>query len=86
MEKHIGDLVIDDVLRLRRLVKELLHKEYKRKKPLRMEPISDDEMLQRYESTTPEQWAELQSTHSPEDMEDYKNKMENMKIRRGYYA
>ena len=83
---NIGDLVIDELLRRRGLVKALLRKEYKSVKPLRMEPVSNDELIQRYDSMTQEQWMELMSTRSPKEIEDYRNKMENLKMRRDDYA
>ena len=85
-KENIGDLVIDELLRRRGLVKALLQKEYKSVKPLRMEPVSNDELIQRYDNMTQEQWVELMSTHSPEEIEDYRNKMENLKVRRGDYV
>ena len=85
-KENIGDLVIDELLRRRGLVKALLQKDYKSVKPLRMEPVSNDELIQRYDSMTQEQWMELMTTQSPEEIENYRNKMENLKMRRDDYA
>jgi len=49
-DEHIGDLVVDEMLRRRNLVKDLLHKKYKRTKPLRMEPVKDAEIMDKIEN------------------------------------
>ena len=85
-KEHIGDLVIDELMRIRGQVKNLLRKEYKSVRPLRMEPVSNDELLRRYDSLTQEQWGEIMRTQDPADIDEYRNKMENLKIRRGDYA
>ncbi|KKN25863.1 hypothetical protein LCGC14_0880500 [marine sediment metagenome] len=44
-KEHIGDRVIDELMRRRGLVKALLRKEYKSVKPLRMEEVSKEEIM-----------------------------------------
>ena len=83
-KENIGDLVIDEMLRRRSLVKALLQKEYKSVKPLRMEPVSNDELIQRYDNMTQEQWLEIMTTRSPEEVEKYRNEMEELKRRKGH--
>ena len=85
-EKSIMDLTVDILVERQRWTKEELRKRFKKTRPFRTEPISDDELIQRYDNTTQEQWMELMSTHDPAEVEAYKNEMENMKIRRGHYA
>ena len=85
-ELSILDLTVDILVERQRWTKEELRKRFKKTRPFRMEPVSDDELIQRYDNTTQEQWAELMTTHDPAEVEEYKNTMENMKIRRGDYA
>jgi len=84
-EKSVIDLTIDELVARHRLVKTELQKRFKKTRPLRMEPVSDEELLQRYENTTQEEWAEIMSTHDPDDVEKYRNKMENLKIKKGMF-
>ena len=44
-KEHIGDKVIDELMRRRGLVKNLLRKEYKSVRPLRMEPVSKEKIM-----------------------------------------
>lgn len=85
-EKSILDETVDILVERQKWTKEELRRRFKKTRPFRMEPISDDEMIQRYDATTPEQWVELMTTHDPAEVEAYKNEMEELKRRRGYYA
>ncbi len=85
-DMSIMDLTVDILVERQRWTKDELRKRFKKTKPFRMEPVSDNELIKRYDSMTQEQWAELMNTHSQDEVEGYKNEMENMKIRRGDYA
>ena len=85
-ERSILDETVDILVERQRWTKDELHKRFKRTRPFRMEPVSDNEMIQRYDSMTQEDWVELMNTHPQDEVEGYKNSMENLKIRRGDYA
>ena len=85
-KENKGDLVIDEMARRLRLARGVIQRDYRGTKPLRMEPVSNDELIQRYDNMTQEQWLELMSTRSPEEIEAYRNNMENLKMRRDDYA
>ena len=85
-ERSILDETVDILVERQRWTKEELRKRFKRTRPFRMEPVSDNEMIQKYDNMTQEQWVELMNTHPQDEVEDYKNSMENLKIRRGDYA
>ena len=82
----ILDETVDILIERQRAVKTELRSRFKKTRPFRMEPVSDDELMQKYDAMTSEQWRELMTTYSSEDIEDYRNKMETLKIRRGDYA
>ena len=85
-KEHIGDLVVDELIRRRGVVQLILRRDYKSVRPLGMKPVSNTELVRRYDSLTPEQWDEVTANADPVEVEDYRNKMENLKIRRGDYA
>ena len=85
-ELSILDETVNIEVERQRDVTEELRKKFKKTKPFRMEPVSDNEMIRRYDSMTQEQWTELMNTHSQDEVGGYKNEMENLKIRRGDYA
>jgi len=80
------DKINDRILTRIERVTDKWAKDFKGTTPFDKEPVSDKELIERYDGMTPEQWAELQMTHNPEDLENYRNKMENLKIKGGYYA
>ncbi len=83
-DKSILDITVDILVERQKWTKEELRKRFKKTRPFRMEPVSDDELMRRYDNTTQEQWTELMTTHDPADVENYKNSMEDLKRRRGY--
>ncbi len=83
-ELSILDETVNILVERQRDVKEELRKRFKKTKPFQMEPVSDNEMIRRYDSMTQENWIELMSTHPQEEVEDYRNKMEDLKRRKRY--
>tara|TARA_Y100000310_G_C20681987_1_gene816517 strand:+ start:3256 stop:3519 length:264 start_codon:yes stop_codon:yes gene_type:complete len=82
-KEHIGDLVVDELIRRRGVVKGILRKEYKSVKPLRMEPMSDQEALYHYNQLTPEKMDALIQSQGRESVEKMISEMENLKGRNG---
>jgi len=84
MRHNRYDRINDRMLSRIERVTDRMTREFKNTNPFDKEPVSDDEMIRRYDGTTKEQWMELMNTHDPADVEQYKNEMENLKRRRGY--
>ena len=85
-EKSILDETVDILIERQRWTKEELRRRFKRTRPFRMEPVSNDELIRRYDNMTQEDWMELMAAQDPEEVENYRNEMETLKIRRGDYA
>ena len=81
-DKSIWDLTVDILVDRQKDTRVELKKRFKKTRPFRTEPISDDELIQKYDAMTQEQWMELMTTHNPADVEEYKNTMENLKIKK----
>ena len=82
-KEHIGDLVVDELIRRRGVVQRILRKEYKSVKPLRMEPMSDQEALYHYNQLTPEKMDALIQSQGRESVEKMISEMETLKREQG---
>ena len=82
MEENLYDLVVDELVERQGLVKAELASRFKKTKPFRMEPISNDEMLYQYNQLTPEKMNELVNTHGAEAVMEMISKMEKLKGRK----
>ncbi len=81
-EKSILDLVVDELRVRQGLLRGELSKRFKRTKPFRTEPISEDEMLLRYETMTTEDMEQLISTDGEEAVGEMIQQMEILKRRK----
>ena len=84
MEESIFDLAVDELLKRRGLVKTELRKRFKRTKPFRAEPVSNDEALSEYMALTPDMMDERIQRDGEEAIGQYIAKMEELKRRKGY--
>jgi len=80
--ESMGDRVIDKLHGRTATVRERLRKQYKSERPLRMEKISNDEMLYYYNQITPDQMTYLVQKHGNETMNTFIFEMETLKNRR----
>ncbi len=81
-EKSILDLVVDELKVRQGLLRGELSKRFKRTKPFRMEPISDDEMLLRYDMMTTQDMEQLIATNGEEEVGMMIQEMEELKRRK----
>ena len=81
-DEHIGDLVVEEMLRRRNLVKDLLRKKYKMVKPLRMEQVDNDTLLYTYNTKGYEIFAQKAEREGMESAIKYRDEMEALKRRR----
>jgi len=82
MEESIHDLALDELHERRRLVQEELTKQYKGKKPFRMEPVDNDTLLYIYDNMTTEDMNYAIETYGPESVNDWLFEMNKLKTRR----
>jgi len=82
MEKGIHDIALDQLHELRGRVRERLYKEYKGKKPFRMEPVSDDFHLYVYDNMTEEDVGYAMQTYGEEAVNDWMFEVNKTKQRR----
>lgn len=84
MKRNRFDRINDRMLARIERVTDRMTREFKDTNPFDKELVSDDEKIQRYDNTTQEQWMGLMTTHTPADVEEYKNSMEDLKRRKRY--
>lgn len=84
MEKSILELAVDELIERQRLVKDELRQRFKKTKPFRMEPVSEDKQLSEYMEMTPELMGERIQRDGAEVTEEYIGRMESLKRRKGY--
>lgn len=83
LETSLYDEVVDILLERQRLLKSELAERFKKTKPFRMTPVSNDEALVKYNMLTPEQVDELVATDGRDATNKYIFEMEQLKKRRG---
>ena len=83
MEKSVFDLVIDDLLERQKDLKIELQERFKRTKPFRMEPVSNEEMLYEYNTMTPEKMNHLINDYGRDSVGEMIAKMESLKKQGG---
>ena len=81
-EPNIYDLVVDELVERQRLVKAELRSRFKKTKPFRMEPMSDEEALYHYNQLTPEKILELISTHGEDAINEMVFQLETLKAKK----
>ena len=82
MEKSIFDLTVDELVSRQKLVKSELHKRFKKTKPFRMEPVSDEELLYEYNTKGYEVFSNIARAKGMDAAIEYRDKMEQIKARR----
>jgi len=80
-KKSVVDLAIDELVSRHRLVRAELRRRG-RTRPLRQVPISKDKVLAKYETLQPEQMNAMREIYGDEVMEQFRNEMENLKIKK----
>ena len=83
MKESLIDKVIDLLHKRRDVVRSKLAEQYRGVTPFRMVPATEDEMLEEYENTSPEQMQGLIQRYGEFDVGKMIEKMENMKAQRG---
>ncbi len=83
MEENLLDIVVDELVERQRMVKEELRRRFKRTKPFRMTPVSNDEMLLEYDMMTPEKMNERVARDGEFAVNQYIMEMEQLKKKRG---
>ena len=81
-EKSVIDLTIDELVERHRLVRGELRLRFKKAKPVRMEPVSEDEMLYEYNTNGYEVFGEIANREGMDSAIEYRREMENLKQRR----
>lgn len=84
MEESIFELAVNELLERQRLTKLELRERFKKTKPFRMEPVSEDEQLAEYMAMTPETMDERLQRDGIEATNAYIQQMEELKRRKGY--
>ena len=84
MEESIFELAVNELLERQRLTKLELRERFKKTKPFRMEPVSEDEQLAEYMAMTPETMDERLQRDGIEATNAYIMQMEELKRRKGY--
>ncbi len=84
VEKSILDLAVEDLIERQRFLKKELQRRFKREKPFRMEPVSEDKQLSEYMGMTPELMDERIQRDGEEATGAYIKQMEALKEKRGY--
>jgi len=84
MKKNIYDSALDGVSEIIEAVSESISKEFKGANPFDKEPISDDEMLNEYNTMTPEILSERITREGEEATNEYIRRMEELKGRKLY--
>jgi len=82
VEKGLQDLIVDELHEIRTLVRAELVKEYRGKKPFRMEPVDNDTLLYIHDNMTPEDMNYAVSTYGEESVNDWLFEMDKLKRRR----
>ena len=82
LEKNLWELVVDELTDRQRRTRTELQKRFKRTRPFRQVPISKDKVLAKYETLRPEQIDEMRGVYGEEVIEQFRNEMENLKIKK----
>ena len=82
LEKSEMDYAVDLLLERQASVIDELKRRFKKTKPFRQEPVSNEESLYYYSQMTPEKEAEYRQLFGSETIDDYKNKMNKLLARR----
>ncbi len=80
-EKGFMDLVVEELLGRQESLRVELRSRFKRTKPFRMEPVKDEDLLYDYNTKGFEIFRELYETQGEEVAMDYKNQMEQLRIK-----
>ena len=82
-ELSIYDKATDQLHELRFKVRARLHEQFKRTKPYRGQPITNDDELYAYNQLTEDEMFRLIQKHGPDMVNDLIMRMETLKQRRG---
>ena len=82
-EKSLFDVTVDILLERQALVGAELQRRFKRTKPFRMEPIKNEDLLYDYNTKGFEIFSQLYETQGEEVALDYRNEMEELKLKMG---
>jgi len=82
MQENLYDLVVDELVARQRLVKDELKERFRKTKPFRMEPVSNEELLNSYNRLTPEDIRGYIQTYGREAVNEMVFSMEKLKARR----
>uniref|UniRef100_A0A6M3XJJ2 Uncharacterized protein n=1 Tax=viral metagenome TaxID=1070528 RepID=A0A6M3XJJ2_9ZZZZ len=81
-EPNLYDMVVDELLERQRLVRAELRNRFKKTKPFRMEPLSNEEALYEYDTRGFEIFSDIVSKEGIDAAIAYRDRMENLKQRR----
>ena len=82
-EKNLYDLVVDELIERQRLVKSELRKRFKKTNPFRMEKVSPDEALYKYEHLTPQDMFNRIQNEGEEATNQYIKEMKQLQLKQG---
>jgi len=77
--ENIYDIAIDELHKMRKMVRGELSKEYKKTKPFRMEPVSKEQQIYDYEQLTPEDMGNMLNTYGEDSTNEFIFRLEKMK-------
>jgi len=86
MKENPFDKVVDKTLSRMESVSDGLAKNFKGMKPFNKEPIKNRDLMNAYNSLTPQEMQQLVQTYGTDTINGFIGEMENLKMRRGENA
>ncbi len=86
MKENVFDGVVDKTLNRIESVSDKIAKNFKGMKPFNKEPIKNKDLLNAYNSLTPQEMQTLVQTYGTDSINNFIGEMENLKMRRGENA